>query len=94
MSWQRLRDLYRDVDAATEEDPAGELAQSLAARWKLHIEKSSGGDPEVKEGLLKARADRSNWPTTLKWQAEAIYGLSFDRFLKATDFMDRVLAES
>ena len=92
MSWQRVRDLYRDIDAAVEEDPAGNLAQSLAARWRDHIEKSSGGDPAVKEGLLKARADRRNWPNTLKWQAEAIYGLSFERFLKATDFLDRALA--
>jgi DNA-binding transcriptional MerR regulator len=92
MSWQRLRDLYRDIDTAVGEDPAGELAQSLAGRWRLHIDKASGGDPTVKEGLLKARADRRNWPSTLKWQAEAIYGLSFDRFLTATDFMDRALA--
>jgi DNA-binding transcriptional MerR regulator len=90
MSWQRVRDLYRDIDAAVEEDPAGELARSLEARWRDHIEKSSGGDPAVKEGLLKARADRRNWPTILKWQAEAIYGLSFERFLKATDFLDAV----
>lgn len=94
MPWQRARDLYRDIDAAVTQDPAGEVAQSLAARCRQHIDKSSGGDPEVKEGLMKAMADRRNWPTTLKWQAEAIYGLSFDRFLKATDFMDRAFAAS
>jgi hypothetical protein len=99
MSWQKQVDLYRNIDAGcpggaenVAEDPAGELAQSLVARWNQHVDKSSGGDPAVREGLMKARADRRNWPTILKWQAEAVYGLSFERFLRATDFIDQAVS--
>jgi hypothetical protein len=89
MWWQELVDLFRDVEEALGEDPAGEHAQSLLARWKARMDRASGGDPAVKEGMLKGWADRRNWATTMKWQAEAIYQMSFDRFLLAADFLDR-----
>jgi DNA-binding transcriptional MerR regulator len=89
MWWQKLVDLYRDIEAALEEDPAGDVAQSLLARWRERMDHSSGGDAEVKEGMLKGWADRRNWPTVMRWQAEAIYQMSFERFLRAADFIDR-----
>jgi DNA-binding transcriptional MerR regulator len=89
MWWQKLVDLYRDIEAALGEDPAGELAQSLVTRWRERMDHSSGGDAGVKEGILKGWADRRNWATTMKWQAEAIYQMSFERFLRAAEFIDR-----
>jgi DNA-binding transcriptional MerR regulator len=88
MRWQQLVDLYRDIEAALEEDPAGEQAQALVARWRAQMDQSSGGDRAIKEGMLKGWADRRNWATTMRWQAEAIYQMSFERFLRAADFMD------
>jgi DNA-binding transcriptional MerR regulator len=90
MWWQLLVDLYRDIDeAALSDDPAGERAQALLARWRARMDHSSGGDPGVREGMLKGWTDRRNWPTTMRWQAEAIYQMTFERFLRAADFIDR-----
>ncbi len=63
---QEWKDLYREVEAALEEDPAGERAQALAARWMELTARGSGGDPEVQAGAIKAWADRNNWPAALQ----------------------------
>ncbi len=77
-AWQKLgerqksglkeewRALYLEVEAALNEDPAGEKAQSLAARWMEQVEKDSGGDPAVRAGMEKAWADRANWPPPMR----------------------------
>lgn len=54
--------LFKDVEAALGEDPAGDKAQALAARWKKLVGEFTGGDPEIQKGLNKMWADRANWP--------------------------------
>lgn len=61
-------DLYRDVEAALHEDPAGEKAQALAARWKKLVAGFTGGDPEVSAGLKKLWQDQPNWPQPMQQQ--------------------------
>src|SRR5262249_42645850 len=61
-------DLMSDIEAALDEDPAGERAQALAARWKKLVEGFTGGDPEVAAGLRKLYADQANWPSEFKQQ--------------------------
>jgi hypothetical protein len=61
--WQARVDLFRDIDAALGEDPAGEKGQALAARWQAQLEISSGGDPEIKAGLMAGWARRREWPS-------------------------------
>lgn len=63
--------LVKDVEAAmaSGEDPAGETAQSLAARWQALIEGFTGGNPEISSGLQKLWADEENWPSDFKQQA-------------------------
>jgi DNA-binding transcriptional MerR regulator len=63
LAWHRL---FLDVDAALDEDPAGERAQALCARWTTLSEQSMGDTPEMKEGAIKAWADRENWPAMLQ----------------------------
>jgi len=60
--------LIREVEAAISagEDPAGEKAQALAARWSALIEAFTGGNPTVREGLGKLYADKANWPSTFQ----------------------------
>ena len=53
-------DLFRDVEAALREDPAGEKAQALAARWKKLVEAFTGRDPQITAGLSKMHQDRTN----------------------------------
>jgi DNA-binding transcriptional MerR regulator len=61
-------DLMHDIEAALGEDPAGERAQALAARWKKLVESFTGGDAEVTAGLRKLYADQANWPPEFKQQ--------------------------
>lgn len=60
--------LTRDIEAAiaASEDPAGERAQSLAARWQGLIEGFTGGNAEIAAGLQKLWADKENWPSDFK----------------------------
>ena len=42
---QRWGELFRDVEAALGEDPAGERAQALAARWTALVQEKEAGKP-------------------------------------------------
>ena len=78
-------ELFADVEAALDEDPAGEKAQALAARWKTLVAGFTGGDPEIGRGLNKLYADRPNWPAAAKEQM-APFGNP-----KVWEFMGRVM---
>jgi len=66
---QAWSELFREVEAALGEDPAGPKAQALAARWKKLVEGFTGGDPGISAGLGKVWADQANWPASMKEQA-------------------------
>jgi len=78
-------ELFADVEAALDEDPASEKAQALAARWKALVAGFTGGDPEIGKGLNKLYADRPNWPAAAKEQM-APFGNP-----KVWEFMGRVM---
>ena len=63
-------DLFADIESALGEDPAGQKAQALAARWKELVAAFTGGDPEIQKGLNAMYADQANWPEGPKqnWQ--------------------------
>ena len=63
-------EMYREAEGALGEDPAGEKAQALAARWMELVEKTSGGDMEVRTGAMKAWADHQNWPAAMQQRIE------------------------
>jgi DNA-binding transcriptional MerR regulator len=58
--------LIQEVEASLGEDPAGEKAQALAARWCKLLEGFTGGNREVQQGLNRLYADQGNWPSTFK----------------------------
>jgi len=60
--WPAWIELFRGVQAALTEDPAGRKAQALAKRWNELAHRSSGGDPDIRAGMLKAWKDRHHWP--------------------------------
>ena len=91
-TWQAQVDLFRDVEAALDADPSSQKAQALVARWMAQLNGDSGGDSEVKAGLMRAWTDRKNWPATLRWQVERRYMLPFARFEKAAEFLDNAAA--
>jgi MerR family transcriptional regulator, thiopeptide resistance regulator len=62
-------ELFRDVEAALDEDPKSEKAKALAARWWKLVEGFTGGDSELARGVGKAWADRANWPSRMQEQS-------------------------
>jgi len=55
-------ELFRDVEAALDEDPAGPVAQGLVARWRKLVGEFTGGNAEIQKGLNKMYSDSANWP--------------------------------
>ena len=86
--WQARLDLFRDIEAALNEDPAGENGQALARRWLVQLENASAGDAEVRAGLLNSWADRRNWTAVLRWNMEGMVMMNRERFDRAADFLD------
>ncbi|HEY6507835.1 MAG TPA: hypothetical protein VIY56_07460, partial [Vicinamibacterales bacterium] len=65
------RALYRDINAAIDEDPdlapGSDMAQALATRW-LDLDARDTTVPAVRTGLRRAWAHRDHWPETLRRQ--------------------------
>ncbi len=61
-------ELYRDVEAALGEDPAGPKAQALAGRWAALIQQFTGGDPDITKGLNAVWKDPSGLPASTQQQ--------------------------
>jgi DNA-binding transcriptional MerR regulator len=59
-------ELIAEVKAVMHEDPASEKVQALAARWKELVERFTGGDPEITDGLRNLYSDRKNWQGDLE----------------------------
>jgi MerR family transcriptional regulator, thiopeptide resistance regulator len=62
------RELYRDVQAALDEDPGGEIAAALAKRWVALYEADARLAPGIRGGWARAWTDRANWPASLRAQ--------------------------
>ena len=91
-SWQAQVDLFRDVEAAWCEDPAGDSGQRLARRWTEQLEQESSGDAEIRQALARMWKDRQGWSATLRWCIEGSYRMTGERFDRAADFIDRAVA--
>ena len=81
--WAARIALWQEVAAALDEDPAGDKAQQLCAKWAELAERSSGGDPEVKAGNLKEWRDHANWPTSAQQRSSSF------RLEEVVDFIKR-----
>lgn len=79
------RDLFRDVEAGLDQDPASEASQELGRRWKALVGSFTGGNPEVAKGLNRLHADRTNWPASAQQQMAAFSNP------RVWEFMSRVL---
>jgi len=79
-------DLFRDVEAALDENPAGATVQALAARWTALIEAFTQRDPDVTASARNLYADSPNWPADFQKQMEPF------RNRKVWEYMSRALA--
>ncbi len=65
-AYQEWVELFRAVEAALDEDPAGEKAQALGEKWRAMEMAYTCGDREIAQGLNRMFADKSNWPDSMK----------------------------
>jgi DNA-binding transcriptional MerR regulator len=72
---QNWKQLFLEIEAALDLDPASEPVQLLARRWVLLAEVVSGGDAEIKAGAIKAWEDHRNWPVAEQDALFARYGV-------------------
>jgi len=93
-TWQARVDLFRAVEAALGEGPAGEPARRLVEQWKALFDTDSRGDAGVKAGFLRCWADRRNWSAVVRWLEEGVHMMSGERFERVADFLDRAAMES
>jgi MerR family transcriptional regulator, thiopeptide resistance regulator len=63
---QRWNDLFRDIEAALDEDPASPRAQALVTRWENLIREFTEGDQSLVHGVKALYADRDNWPSDFR----------------------------
>jgi len=59
---QAWRQLFAEIESATDLDPASEPAQALAKRWLQLVDTANGRNEAVKAGSTEAWKDRDNWP--------------------------------
>jgi len=90
--WRERVELFRDLEATMDQDPAGPAAQALVARWYAQLDRATGGNPEIKDLMLKTWAHRRHWPKSQRWRVEELHMMSYDRFEKAADFLDQAVA--
>jgi len=63
LAWHAL---FLEVREALGDDPASERAQALAVRWVDLAKRSSGGDPDIRVGIIEAWKDRRNRPAAMQ----------------------------
>jgi len=61
-STRKWTELFQEVEASLDEDPAGPKAQALAGRWGALILEFTGGDPDIAKGLNNVWKDPSGLP--------------------------------
>jgi DNA-binding transcriptional MerR regulator len=69
---RQWNELIADVEGALGEDPAGEKAQALAARWKALVDEFTGCDKDISDSMGRMWKDRDNWPADAKQRGPAI----------------------
>src|ERR1039457_2639057 len=71
-AWQQL---FSEVEAAIDLDPASAAAQELTKRWLQLAETSTGGNEAIRAGSIEAWKDHRNWPLDQQDKLLASFGL-------------------
>ena len=67
--------LFTEVEATLDLDPASEAVQALAKRWLQLVDSWSGGNDGITAGRIEAFKDRRNWPPEEQEWLLAFFGL-------------------
>jgi hypothetical protein len=95
---QAMRQVFAEIEAGIDLDPASEQAQALTKRWLQLAEIAHGGNEAVRAGNMEAWKDRPNWPPEEQDRLLAGFGLDLDdrtasmqRFESVTKFIGRAV---
>jgi len=93
-----LRQVFAEIEADIDLDPATEKAQALTKRWLQLAQFAHGGNEAVRAGNIQAWNDFQNWPPEEQDKVLAAFGLDLDkrtaslqRFEAATKFLGRAV---
>jgi MerR family transcriptional regulator, thiopeptide resistance regulator len=96
---QAMRQVFAEIEAAIDLDPASEQAQSLTRRWLQQSETAHGGNEAVRAGNIEAWNDYQNWPPDQQDKVLAGFGLDLDdrtaslrRWEAVTKFLGRAVS--
>lgn len=95
---QTSKQLFTEIEAALDLDPASEAAQALTKRWLQLVDRGSGGNAGVRAGSIEAWKDRHNWPQDQQDKILAGFGLdsndrsaSMQRLETVSQFIGRTI---
>ena len=95
---QALQQLFVEIEAAIDLDPASAAAQALTKRWLQLAETSTGGNEAIRAGSIEAWKDHRNWPLDQQDKLLASFGLdandrstSMQRLEIVTKFIGRTI---
>jgi len=93
-----FRQLFAEIEANIDLDPASEQAQSLTRQWLLLSQFAHGGNEAVRAGNIEAWNDRPNWPPEEQDKLLVAFDLdlekrtaSLQRFEQVTKFLGRAI---
>lgn len=95
-SWKQL---FAEVEAALDLDPASETAQALTQRWLLLADGATGNNDGIRDGGIRAWKDHENWPLIQQDAVLSVYGLdlsdrtaSMHRVERVANFIGRTIS--
>jgi DNA-binding transcriptional MerR regulator len=94
-AWQQL---FTEIEAELDLDPASDTAQAFAKRWLQLVPGASASNDGVRAGGIEAFKDRHNWPPAEQERLLAGFGLdpndrteSMQRLDRVNDFIGRAI---
>jgi DNA-binding transcriptional MerR regulator len=97
-NFEAWRQLFAEIEAAIDVDPASESAQALTKRWLQLAETAHGGNEAVRAGNIEAWKNYQNWPRDQQDRLLAGFGLdpqeraaSMGRFESVTKFLGQAI---
>jgi len=95
---QTSKQLFTEIEANIDLDPASEAAQALTKRWLQLAESANGGNDGIRTGSIEAWNDRLNWPPAEQEKLLAGFGLdpndrttSMQRLKSVSKFIARAI---
>ena len=93
------KQLFAEVEAAIDLDPASEAVQTLTQKWLLLADAVFGSNDGVRDGAIEAWKDHKNWPSAQQDALLCAYGLdssdrnaSMHRFERVVNLIGRAIS--